>query len=75
MALNPAVIRQVGDTVIVTDRGEALWNTRQVLGGTFELTPATDSPGQYQLAWSAGVLWQGKAVRIEASPITLERTR
>ena len=47
----------------------------EYVGGTFELTASTASPGQYQIAWSTGILWQGKSARIEASPLILERTR
>jgi hypothetical protein len=36
-ALNPVAHLQVGDTVIVTDRGEPLWNTRRLPDGSFEL--------------------------------------
>jgi len=35
--LNPVIDLQVGDTIIVTDQGEPLWNTRQLPDGTFEL--------------------------------------
>jgi tetratricopeptide (TPR) repeat protein len=45
------------------------------VGGTFDLSAAMGNPGQYQLAWSAGLQWQGKDVRVEASPLILERTR
>ncbi|HMK07768.1 MAG TPA: hypothetical protein VK449_01935 [Anaerolineales bacterium] len=36
--LNPASDLQVGDTVVVTARGDTLWNVRRLLGGTFQLT-------------------------------------
>jgi len=35
--LNPVVDLQVGDTVLVTDHGEPLWNTRVLPNGTYEL--------------------------------------
>ena len=35
--LNPVVDLQIGDTVIVTDHGEPLWNTRVLADGTYEL--------------------------------------
>jgi len=35
--LNPVIDLQVGDTVIVTEQGEPLWNTRRLPDGTFEL--------------------------------------
>ena len=37
-ALNPAVHLQVGDTILVTERGEPLWNIRQLPDGSFEET-------------------------------------
>jgi Cytochrome c554 and c-prime len=36
--LNPSSSLQVGDTVVVTERGETLWNVRRAEDGTFELT-------------------------------------
>ena len=36
--LNPASSLEVGDVVIVTTRGDTLWNVRQRLDGSFELT-------------------------------------
>ena len=36
-ALNPAIRLQTGDTIIVTSRGEPLWNTRQQPDGAFEI--------------------------------------
>jgi tetratricopeptide (TPR) repeat protein len=47
----------------------------EYVGGAFELSPSMADPGQYQLSWSAGLRWQGKSVRVEASPLILERTR
>jgi hypothetical protein len=35
--LNPIVDLKVGDTVLVTDKGEPLWNTRVLSDGTYEL--------------------------------------
>jgi hypothetical protein len=35
--LNPVVDLQVGDTVLVTDKGEPLWNTRILPDGTYQL--------------------------------------
>lgn len=35
--LNPVIDLQVGDTVIVTENGEPLWNTRQLPDGSFEM--------------------------------------
>jgi hypothetical protein len=36
--LNPVVDPKVGDTILVTDKGEPLWNTRVLPDGTYELT-------------------------------------
>jgi hypothetical protein len=36
-ALNPAIRLQTGDTIIITERGEPLWNTRQQPDGSFEI--------------------------------------
>lgn len=35
--LNPVVDLQLGDTILVTDKGEPLWNTRVLSDGTYEL--------------------------------------
>ncbi|MBM2849458.1 MAG: hypothetical protein HW418_2400 [Anaerolineales bacterium] len=35
--LNPVLDLKVGDTIMVTEKGEALWNVRQRPGGTFEM--------------------------------------
>jgi hypothetical protein len=35
--LNPVIDLKVGDTILVSDKGEPLWNTRQLPDGTFEL--------------------------------------
>lgn len=35
--LNPILDLQLGDTVLVTDRGEPLWNTRVLADGTYQL--------------------------------------
>ena len=35
--LNPVVDLQLGDTILVTDQGEPLWNTRVLPDGTYEL--------------------------------------
>jgi hypothetical protein len=35
--LNPVIDLQVGDTILVTDQGEPLWNIRQLPDGTYEL--------------------------------------
>jgi len=35
--LNPMVNLQLGDTIIVTEQGEPLWNTRVLPDGTFEM--------------------------------------
>ncbi len=35
--LNPVVNLQIGDTILVTDKGEPLWNTRVMPDGTYEL--------------------------------------
>ena len=35
--LNPVVDLQLGDTILVTDRGEPLWNTRVLSDGTYQL--------------------------------------
>lgn len=35
--LNPIVDLQPGDTVLVTDKGEPIWNTRVLPDGTYEL--------------------------------------
>jgi hypothetical protein len=35
--LNPVIDLKLGDVILVTDKGEPLWNTRQLADGTFEL--------------------------------------
>jgi len=35
--LNPVIDLKVGDNVLVTEQGEPLWNTRQLVDGTYEL--------------------------------------
>jgi hypothetical protein len=35
--LNPVVNLQLGDTILVTEKGEPLWNTRVLSDGTYEL--------------------------------------
>jgi hypothetical protein len=35
--LNPVVDLKLGDTILVTDKGEPLWNTRVLSDGTYEL--------------------------------------
>jgi hypothetical protein len=35
--LNPVVNLKVGDTILVTDKGEPLWNTRALPNGTYQL--------------------------------------
>jgi len=35
--LNPIIDLKVGDTILVTDKGEPLWNVRQVSGGEYEM--------------------------------------
>ncbi len=35
--LNPVIDLKVGDTILVTDKGEPLWNTRLLPDGTYEL--------------------------------------
>ncbi len=35
--LNPVVNLQLGDTILVTDKGEPLWNTRVLPNGTYQL--------------------------------------
>jgi hypothetical protein len=35
--LNPVIDLKVGDTILVTEKGEPLWNTRQLPDGSFEL--------------------------------------
>jgi hypothetical protein len=35
--LNPVVNLQLGDTILVTDKGEPLWNTRVLPDGTYQL--------------------------------------
>lgn len=35
--LNPVIDLQVGDTILVTEKGESLWNVRQLPNGTYEL--------------------------------------
>ena len=41
--LNPVVNLQLGDTILVTDKGEPLWNTRVLPDGTYQLIgKATD---------------------------------
>jgi len=40
--INPQFDLQIGDRIIVTERGEPLWNTRKLPDGTFELFTKTD---------------------------------
>jgi hypothetical protein len=35
--LNPVIDLKIGDTIIVTEKGEPLWNARQLPDGTFEM--------------------------------------
>ncbi len=35
--LNPVIDLQVGDTILITDLGEPLWNTRELSSGSYEL--------------------------------------
>jgi hypothetical protein len=35
--LNPVIDLKVGDTILVTDKGEPLWNIRELEDGTYEL--------------------------------------
>ena len=35
--LNPVVDLKIGDTILVTEQGEPLWNTRVLLDGTYEM--------------------------------------
>ena len=35
--LNPILNLQLGDSVLITDKGEPLWNTRVMADGTYEL--------------------------------------
>lgn len=35
--LNPVVDLQIGDTILVTEQGEPLWNTRALSDGTYEM--------------------------------------
>jgi hypothetical protein len=35
--LNPVIDLKVGDTILVTEKGEPLWNIRQLADGTYEL--------------------------------------
>lgn len=36
--LNPVIDLKVGDTILITDKGEPLWNTRVLPDGTYEMT-------------------------------------
>lgn len=36
--LNPIMDLKIGDTIIITEHGEPLWNTRQLSDGNFEMT-------------------------------------
>jgi hypothetical protein len=36
--LNPVVDLKLGDTILVTEKGEPLWNTRVLSDGTYEMT-------------------------------------
>ncbi len=35
--LNPAVPLKIGDTIVVTEKGEPMWNLRQLADGSFEM--------------------------------------
>jgi hypothetical protein len=37
-ALNPVVELELGDTILVTEKGEPLWNTRALPDGSYEMT-------------------------------------
>ena len=39
--LNPVVDLKIGDTILVTDKGEPLWNTRVLPDGTYQLVGKT----------------------------------
>jgi hypothetical protein len=39
--LDPVVDLKIGDTLLVTEKGEFLWNTRLFPDGTYELTGKT----------------------------------
>ena len=41
-ALNPVVPLQIGDTVVVTSRGEPLWSVRQLSDGSFQQVSKVD---------------------------------
>lgn len=36
--LNPVVDLKLGDTILITEKGEPLWNTRVLLDGTYQVT-------------------------------------
>ncbi len=39
--LNPVVNLQIGDTILITEKGEPLWNTRVLSNGSYELVGKT----------------------------------
>src|SRR5574340_1402082 len=53
--LNPVVDLQPGDTVLITDQGEPLWNTRVLADGTYELVgKATGETFKFRPAMGSG---------------------
>ena len=62
-ALNPIMDLQVGDTIIVTEQGEPLWNARQLPDGSFEMVgKATGRISPSILCWgqTASRMWMSR---------------
>ena len=58
--LNPVVDLQLGDTVIVTDKGEPMWNTRVLADGTYQLVgKATGQVFTFQPVMGSGCTQNG----------------
>jgi hypothetical protein len=58
--LNPVVNLQLGDTVLVTDQGEPLWNTRILPDGTYQLVgKATDEVFTFRPVMGSGCTQNG----------------
>jgi hypothetical protein len=59
--LNPVVDLQLGDTIIVTEQGEPLWNTRVLSHGTYEMVgKATRQYFTFQPVMGSGCTQNGQ---------------
>ena len=59
--LNPVVDLQLGDTILVTEKGEPLWNTRVLPDGTYEMVgKATRQYFTFQPVMGSGCTQSGE---------------